>query len=193
MYNVRDLLGHFIKPANKAGAMCPHPCCKGRRPHPDKWPLMLDRGTLKGASDEELYQHLQRDRVGRSGRAVTQVVKELERRETRQARKEAARDRAKGRRASKAEEYRLYLETEWTAAEAATKGNMLNKRGRAKGIDPRSLWTANERTRAAYASEELRLYWNTHRIVSAAEFHGGAAAQTRGARARNESRLYGVY
>ena len=65
--------------------------------------------------------------------------------------------------------------------------------GRAAGVDPRALWSANDATRAKYASEELRYYWNDHRIVSAREFHGGAAAQVRGARGRSESRLYGVY
>lgn len=193
MYNVRDILGHFIKPKTAEARMCPHPCCRGKRPHPDKFPLLLPKDVLKSASDEELYRHFNKKTVGESGAAVGQVVAELERRERSRERKQAARERAQGRRRSAQEGYRNWLETEWVAAEGVTRGNMLNKRGRAKGIDPRSLWTANEKTRAAYASEELRQYWNAHPVLSAAEFRGGGAAQVRGARARRESALYGVY
>lgn len=193
-YSIRDLLGHFVKvpPRRNQDGMCPHPCCRGRRPHPDRFPLMLPKAVLRSASDEDLVRHFQKPSVGQSDEAVSQVVGELQRRESATARKQARAERAKGRRASRAEEYRLYLESEWIRAEEETRGNLVNKRGRAKGIDPRSLWTANERTRAAYASVELRQYWDRHPVVSAAEF-ASEAGQHRGARARKESRLYGVY
>jgi hypothetical protein len=194
VYNIRDLLGHFVKvpPRKNEEGMCPHACCRGRRPHPDRFPVILPRAVLRSATDAELERHFAKRTVGDSDAAVAQVVGELQRREDARERAAARKTRARGRRESRSEEYRLYVESEWTAAEAATRGNMLNKRGKAKGIDPRSLWTANDATRAAYASEELRRYWNDHRIVSASEFHS-AAEQHRGGRRRAESRLYGVY
>jgi hypothetical protein len=67
-----------------------------------------------------------------------------------------------------------------------------NKRGRAKGVDPRALWTANDRTRQAYASEELRHFWDIHPIVSPTEFRRGQAAD-RARQRRRTSSLYGVY
>lgn len=189
-YDIRDLLGHWVKlpPKSNREGMCPHACCKGRRPHPDRFPVLFPRGLVRHMSDDELVAHFQKPAVGESGAAVTQVTRELERRDRAAARKE----RARGRRASRNEEYALYLEHAWTKAEADTKGYMLNKRGRAAGIDPRSLWTANERTRAAYASVELRQHWDQHPIISASEFRS-EAGQHRGARARRESRLHGVY
>jgi hypothetical protein len=189
-YNIRDLLGHFVKlpPKSNEDGMCPHACCKGKRRHPDNWPVMLSRETLRSASDEDLIQHFSKPKVGRNGAAVVQVTRELERRE----RAAEARERARGRRADKGEQYRLYLENQWVQAENDLRGNLVNKRGRAKGIDGRSLWTANDRTRAAYASEELRQWWDQHPIVSAREFQT-EAEHHRGARRRRESRLYGVY
>lgn len=192
-YSIRDLLGHFVKPAKREGRMCPHACCRGRRPHPDRFPVLLPADVARSASDTELVRHLQKESVGRSDAAVAQVVGELDRREKREAKAQARRARAKDRRVSAQSAYRDYLEVEWIAAESATNGQMVNKRGRARGIDPRSLWTANERTRAAYASEELRRYWDSHPIVGADEFTGGEAAQRRGGTRRRESRLYGVY
>lgn len=173
--------------------MCPHPCCRGRRRHPDRFPVMLPKGLLDSATDEELITHLQRPAVGDNGDAVVQAVGELERREQRQKRADLRKSVQRHKRRSKQEEYRLWLETEWTAAEESTRGNMLNKRGRAKGIDPRSLWTANDRTRNAYASEELRAYWNAHPVLSAAEFGQADEHAHRAARSRRESSLYGVY
>lgn len=193
-YNVRDLLGHFVKipPRRNEEGMCPHACCKGKRPHPSRFPVLLDRSTLRSMSDRELEAHFERSDVGNNGRAVTQVTRELERRETA---REAKASRAAAR-ASDDEEYRLYLEGQWTLAEEATRGNLVNKKGEARGIDGRSLWTASNATRQRYASEELRDYWNRHGILTRREFgraHNSAASQVRANRARRESRLYGVY
>lgn len=189
-YNIRDLLGHWVRlpPRSREQGMCPHPCCRGKRPHPDRFPLLLPAGVLRSASEDDLLRHLQKESVGNHGRAVTQVVRELDRREDTRKAREGAAARKTGRR----DEYRAYLENEWTRAEAATRGNMLNKRGRANGIDPRALWTAGDRARARYASEELRGYWDAHPVVTYREF-ASEAGQHRGARRRSESRLYGVY
>jgi len=188
-YSVRDLLGHFVKlpPERNRDGMCPHACCRGKRPHPDKFPVILHRDTLRAMSDEQLYQHYQRGAVGENGRAVQQVLREMQRREDRSR----AREQRSATRATKADEYRSYLENEWTAAEEATRGNMVNARGRGRGVDPRAMWT-DARLRDRYASDELRAYFDHHPVVSPREFHGEAAAAA-GARRRRSTRLYGVY
>lgn len=194
-YNIRDLLGHWVKvpPRKNEDGMCPHPCCKGKRPHPDRFPVMLPAGVLHDASDRELYDHFQKESVGRSRKAVAQVAGELNRREKKgELDLRTSKEMRTDARARREEEYRLYLEGQWIAAEQATRGNMVNKKGRAKGVDPRSLWTAGDAARARYASEELRAYWDAHPIVTRREF-GSEEAQRRGARGRQESRLYGVY
>lgn len=188
-YSIRDLLGHFVKipPKSREEGACPHACCKGRRPHPEKFPVILSREKLRSMSDQELYAHYDSPSTGKSGRAVKQALAEMERRE--EAKEAAAHRRAH--RASKDDEYRAYLENQWTAAEEATRGYMLNKRGRANGIDPRALWT-NARARDRYASDELRAYLDRNPVVSRREF-GSEAAQASGARQRRGARLYGVY
>jgi hypothetical protein len=205
-YSIRDLLGHFIKPRAKQGAMCPHPCCRGKRPHPGRFPLMLPRGMLREMSDAELERHFQKPSVRDSGDATSQVIGELDRREEQRSRREEAARRkagraqaAKGARASARSqadtEYRGWLEHQWTSAEAATRGNMLNRRGqRALGgtLDPRALWTMGDRDRERYASEELRAWWDRHPVLTRKDFAGGQAAAG-AARQRRSSRLYGVY
>lgn len=186
-YNVRDLLGHFIKPASREEAPCPHACCKGKRPHPRKLPVMLSAAELRKMSDEALYEHYNRPETGKSGRAVRAALAEMERREE----AKAAASRRAGARAGKADEYRSYLEHQWTAAEEATRGNMVNARGRVRSVDPRAFWT-DKKLRDRYASDELRAYLDRHPVVSSREF-GSDRAQAAGARRRRGARLYGVY
>lgn len=187
MYDIRDLLGHWVKlpPRKNESGMCPHPCCRGRRPHPDRFPVILSKPLARKMTGAELERHLQRRDVGDDGEAVTRVVDELQRREDK-----TKQDRH--RRRTGQESYRLWLENEWIQADEATRGNMLNKRGRARGVDPRSLWTANDRTKQAYASEELRAYWNAHPVLSSAEF-GRQESADRARQRRRTSSLYGVY
>lgn len=188
-YSIRDLLGHFVRlpPASNENGMCPHACCKGRRPHPEKLPVMLDRSTLRKLSVAELEAHYQRESVGANGRAVSQVLKELERREDAEHAK-AARHAA---RSSAADEHRAYLEQQWITAERETRGVMVNAKGKRAGVDPRAFWS-DARARDRYASDELRAYFDQHPPVSKREFTSGRA-QTSGARRRREQRLYGVY
>lgn len=56
-------------------------------------------------------------------------------------------------------EYEHYLDAAYLAAEEATRGAMLNARGRRAGIDPRSLMMGTEKRALAYASPELVEYW----------------------------------
>lgn len=190
-YDVRDLIGHWVKPRSAEGEMCPHACCRGFRPHPDNFPVILSARQLRGSSERQLVYHLRKH--GGSDRAVRQVVGELDRRENVTRRAARARERARGRRASADAEFRAHLENEWARAEEQTRGYMLNRAGQRAGVDERSLFTGPESRVRKYASEELRRYFEGHPRVSRAEFLGGHAAQLRGGRTRRESALYGVY
>lgn len=194
MYNIRDLLGHFVKvpPDKNEDGMCPHPCCRGKRPHPDRFPVMLPKGLPARMTDHELEQHFQKPGVGDNPRAVKQVLGELDKREKRRDLDlRSPTEQRRDARAQRADEYRAHLENEWTAAESATRGNMVNKRGQARGVDPRAFWT-DKSLRDRYASDELRAYLDRHPVVSAREF-GSDRAQAAGARRRRGARLYGVY
>jgi hypothetical protein len=194
VYDVRDLLGHFVKPKRAAGEMCPHRCCRGRRPHPDRFPVILPKTLLRDAPEGELWGHLERHGGGdRGGKVGEQIVGELTRRERIQANARGRRARAKDRRADRDSQFRAHLENEWIQAERATNGNFTNKAGRAAGIDGRSLFTGPESRVRKYGSRELREYCESHPRVSRSEFLGGEAAQRRGGRARQASQLYGIY
>lgn len=67
-------------------------------------------------------------------------------------------------------EYGDYLEGAFSAASDAVSGNLLNERGRRKGIDPFSLFSGNEARATAYASEELIDWWRTNRRLTFAAF-----------------------
>lgn len=57
------------------------------------------------------------------------------------------------------EDYETYVECSYLEAEAHCNGVLLNKRGRAKGISARSLFYGSPTVARAYASEELRGWW----------------------------------
>ena len=194
MYNIRDLLGHYVKlpPQKNQDGMCPHACCKGKRPHPDRFPVMLPKGMARRMTDRELADHFDKPTVGKSAKATRQVVDELGRRERkRELDLRTPAEKRKDVRARHADEYRAWLENEWVRAEAQTRGVMLNKRGKAKHVDPRALWTSKQ-LRDRYASDELRAYFDRHPVVSAREF-GSRDAAAAGARRRRRTQLYGVY
>jgi len=67
-------------------------------------------------------------------------------------------------------EYDDILYAQFVAAEEATRGAMLNARGREKGIDPLSLFMGTELRARAYASEELIEHWEQHPRITFAKF-----------------------
>lgn len=67
-------------------------------------------------------------------------------------------------------EYDDTLYAQFDAAEEATRGAMLNARGRQKGIDPFTLFMGNEARALAYASEELVEHWEAHPRITFAMF-----------------------
>ena len=169
-YSVRDLLGHFVKPRSAKGKMCPHACCRNKRVHPDNMPVILPSKLLRRASDEDLAAHY--DRVQgdskKDERARAQVLPEMERRD-REAEGKKNREHAKF---SRQLEQADAVEASYVHAEAATRGNMVNAKGRARGINPRTLITGREAEFRRYASDELMEYYATHHRPTPASFRG---------------------
>lgn len=69
------------------------------------------------------------------------------------------------------------LEVEYLRAEKATRGHLLNARGRELGIDPRTLFYGSAVRAAAYASEELIEHWSTFPRLPWGEFEAAFAAE----------------
>jgi hypothetical protein len=156
MYNIRDLLGHWVKPRSAKGKMCPHACCRNKRVHPANFPVVLPSKLLRQATDSELANHY--GRHASNERVRRQIERELERRDLADRRRQGARERQRSRMYQRQEA----IEHAFLDAESATRGNMLNKKGRALGISERSLLTGSEDRARRYASEELLNYWQSH-------------------------------
>lgn len=169
-YNVRDLLGHFVKPRSAGGDMCEHACCRGRRQHPKGQAVLLPSKTLRHASDDVLMaRYSQHQGEGkRDQRIRAQVLHEMDRRDT-AAKAKDTRARAKF---SRQLEQAEAQEASIVAAEAATAGNLVNKKGRARGINPRTLITGRAEDFERYASDEAKEYYSTHHRPTAASFRG---------------------
>ncbi len=169
-YDIRDLLGHFVRPKSAKGDMCPHACCRNRRVHPANMPVILPRKLLRRASDEDLAAHYERVQGDsyREERARAQVLHEMQRRD----------DEAAARKGRAAAKYSRQLEqaeareASYVAAENATRGNMVNRKGRARDVNPRTLIYASEATFERYASDELKEFYSTHHRPTARSFQG---------------------
>jgi hypothetical protein len=170
-YNRRDLFKHWIRRDQQPNRPCTHACCRGYRPHPEHYPVVMPARYLRNASEDDLAEHYARCPDGRPA-CRDQVLAELHRRdvldERRQARQQARTRRWSDRRALRDTE----LERTWLDAERATKGNMLNRRGREAGIDERSLFRGPESRARKYASEELLNYWEDNPRPTEAYFRG---------------------
>ena len=77
--------------------------------------------------------------------------------------RQSARDRLR-------EDYQLYVEAAYLAAERETRGHLLNRRGVDRGVHPRELFSGNRSRAYAYASEELRNWWEQHGRVTFTEY-----------------------
>lgn len=73
-------------------------------------------------------------------------------------------------------------------AEDATRGNLLNKAGRAAGIDAASLFTGNRARARKYASEELLRWWEQHPRRTYAEYRAEVMGDSTAARSARRSR-----
>lgn len=174
-YDVRDRLGHWVAPPSAGMGACPHKCCQGRRPHPEKLPVKFDKAHLRRLSEPELiremeqYSNFTRERK----QAYLQIIAEIDRRD--RAEKSAA--RRKYRRESANQEYRDEVYRQTLLAEAATNGYMLNREGKARDIDPVSLFTGPEQRVRKYASPELIEWFENHPRPTRASWFGSAKSR----------------
>jgi hypothetical protein len=160
-YNRRDLFSHWIRKDQAARRPCTHACCRGMRAHPDKYPVVKRNAYLRSASDRDVADFYNRHGADtpRDEAARDQAIAEMQRRDMAKERREAAEERKRARWSARRADRAAVIENETVNAEAATRGVMLNRRGREAGIDPRTLFTGPEARARKYASEELLNYW----------------------------------
>jgi hypothetical protein len=175
-YNVRDQLGHYVKPESQADHPCHHHCCRGERVHPKNLPVKLDRSYLRSLSPDELDTELgQYTRfIDTHEAGFLQVVAEFDRRDESARTAAARKERARERRQHRESEYKDEVYRQWLTAEAETNGYMLNRAGKAAGIDERTLFTGPESRVAKYASRELLDFFDTHPRPTRAALLGSA-------------------
>ena len=178
-YNLRDQLGHYVVRADAAGRPCHHSCCEGKRVHPANLPVKINRQWLRGLTGPELEQELGEytGYIDTHEQGFLQIVAEIDRRDASEKRAAARAMRAKERREQRESEYRDEVYRQWLTAEAETNGNMLNKAGRAAGIDERTLITGPESRGPKNASLELLDFFDAHPRPTRAAFLGSAAAR----------------
>lgn len=176
-YNRRDLIGHFITKKQPVQKMCGHACCRGKRVHPENYPVIMPDKLLRRASEDDLAKAY----AGGSDKRQAQILAEMERRDRadvdRAGRKSAAEERRRARYYAHAEE----IDRVWLEAEAATNGYMVNARGRAAGVSDKRLMTAPAADVRKYATDELKEYFATHNRPTAAHMRG------------QDTRLFEVY
>lgn len=91
------------------------------------------------------------------------------------------------------EEYEVDTHTRYLAAEDQCRGAMLNARGRAKGVDPLTLFSGNATRAARYASDELKAYWRDNGRMTLARYRHETLGweSDRAAATRNKLEDYG--
>jgi hypothetical protein len=172
-YDRRDLFRHWIHKDQPASRPCTHACCRGFRAHPEHYPVARRNAYLKYASDEDLAEFYSRQRDDEAGQvARDQVIAEANRRDLRDERRQAADERRRSRYAARRVYRAEELDRLWAEAEAGTKGNMLNRRGREAGVNERTLFTGTEARARKYASDELLEWWEHHPRPTEAYFEG---------------------
>jgi len=164
-YSIRDLLGHFVKPKARQGDLCPHACCRNRRVHPDRLPVMLKPDMVRRLPEADLIEHY--GRVADNPRAAAQALRAIDKRDQ-AAKVKEARARGAGERKAAARMARdSEVEQAFLAAEAATNGNMVNRKGVRAGVSAQSLMTGSEARAMRYAHDDLLAYWERHPRPSA--------------------------
>lgn len=164
-YNRRDLIGHWIRRNQPEQRMCGHACCGGYRVHPNNMPVILPDRLLRRASDNDLAQHYERVSRGNTAEddaARWQVLYEMDRRDQREQERQAAHQAYRARLAGRQAERAAAVESAYQAAEENTRGNLVNRAGRARGISDRSLFTGGEARARRYATEELLEWWQAN-------------------------------
>lgn len=178
-YNLRDQMGHYVQRPDAAGRPCHHRCCAGKRPHPKNLPVKLDRRYLRTLTPGELEVELGQytNYISTHEEGFTQIVAEFDRRDDIEKNAAGRKMRARERRQQRQSEYEDEVYRQWLTAEAETNGYMLNKAGKAAGVDERSLFTGPQSRVAKYASRELRDYFDAHGRPTRVSWFGSAAAR----------------
>jgi hypothetical protein len=134
------------------------------RVHPLDQPVVLPNKYLRYASDQQLADHYARAQGNTAAQEAArhQVLHEMQRRDQAQERREATEERRRIRYTARRTARGEAIETAWLAAQADTRGNMLDRRGREAGINERTLFTGPESRARKYASEELLNHWENH-------------------------------
>jgi hypothetical protein len=178
MYNRRDRIGHWVNRDQAAHQHCHHACCRGYREHPDNWPIIPARRQLRGATDEKLaahYDKVTKDDSPQARGAELQIINEFERRDrarVKQMEKEQHRQAVAANRAAQRWEFEADRERIRVQSEAATRGYLVNAKGRARGIDPEEILTGREAVFRRYASDEAKDYFAVNPRPTAAYFRG---------------------
>jgi hypothetical protein len=178
----RDQLGHWVAPPSQRGHPCHHSCCQGKRVHPRSLPVKLNREYLRSLSDDELVTELgQYQRYSDSHeRGFLQILAEAGRREDSAERATMRKERAREKRQRGNSEYRDEVYRQWFRAENGIQGGvLLNKAGRAAGIDERSLFTGSQRRVDKYASDELKEWFDSHPRMTRAQWDAQQRAERR--------------
>jgi hypothetical protein len=134
--------------------------------------MRLEHGgarRLHRASEADLMRHLAQAKTDRD---AVRIVNEIERRDRAAERKEQRQEVRRARFAADRMEREAIREYSYVAAEADTRGHMLNRRGEALGIDPRSLFTGPASRARKYASAELLEHWQSSPRPTEAMFAG---------------------
>jgi hypothetical protein len=139
--------------------------------------------AYRTATDEQLGRHYSKlaniENDPKARRGELQIIAEFERRDRRdQARREReqrARERreaAAANRAVRRTEDEIERERIRVQAEAATRGYLVNARGRRLGINPDEILTGRQRVFDRYASDEAREFFASTPRPTAAYFRG---------------------
>lgn len=140
--------------------------------------VLAPEADMRGLADEDLAALFARaDETEAAG-----ILAEMSRRD----RLEADRRRRDGQRGE-------WLDGAWAQYQEAIRecnGYLLNRRGIAAGVDEWSLWSGPESRVAAYGSEELRNYLDTHPRVTVTSYRDQIAAGHRARREETERAAY---
>ena len=150
---------------------------------PRSLPVVLDRQYLRSlnATDVEAEIRQYVNYIDTRPKAWGQITAESDRRD----RAAKAAERRKDRYRARESEYQDEVYRQWLTAEAATNGYMLNKAGRAAGINERSLFQGPEARVRKYASPELLAYFSERGRPTRVSFLGSARQRREsGARSR---------
>ena len=128
------------------------------------------RAQAEAARDAELAEHAERQRTEREQRE--QAWREAQDRTDASPLTNPANRPARRLTAEQVcrEEYDAHLVTAYEVAETDCRGQLLNRAGLAKGIDPQTLFTGPASRVRAYASEELRTWFGRHGRITYVEW-----------------------